>query len=194
MATRTQAPSRSVEASARRSRCRRICRHPSQSRAGAVGSGRLAKRFSRIRMALAAQRHDRHASRLRPPALARRIPAGAQNNLAARRAWATPSDCARCWRKPARPSCSSAGELKTLLTGLQGVASCHARGEKLPAYEVHCPLGSLPLAFKTEPATVPAEIPYLRADEARLAKWRPRIEALPANASRGLGRQCQPRQ
>ncbi len=70
-------------------------------------------------------------------------------------------------------------ELKTLLTGLDGVASCHARGEKLPAYDVHCPLGSLPLAFKTAPATVPAELPYLRAGEAHLAKWRPRIEALP---------------
>ena len=70
-------------------------------------------------------------------------------------------------------------ELKTLLTALQGVASCHAHGEKLPAYDVHCPLGSLPLAFKTEPVTVPAELPYLRAGEAHLAKWRQRIEALP---------------
>jgi tetratricopeptide (TPR) repeat protein len=70
-------------------------------------------------------------------------------------------------------------ELKSLLGRLEGVASCHGRGEKLPAFDVHCPLGSLPLAFKTEPANVPAEIPYLRADEGRLSKWRPRIEALP---------------
>jgi len=70
-------------------------------------------------------------------------------------------------------------ELKTLLGGLDGVASSHARGEKLPTFDVHCPLGSLPLVFKTEPATVPADIPYLHADEARLAKWRPVIEALP---------------
>jgi tetratricopeptide (TPR) repeat protein len=70
-------------------------------------------------------------------------------------------------------------ELKTLLSGLGGVASCHARGEQLPAYDVHCPLGSLPLALKTETATVPAGIPYLRADEALAAKWRARIEALP---------------
>ena len=48
-----------------------------------LGSGRLATRLSRIRMALAAQRHDRHAPRLRPPALARRISAGAQDNPAA---------------------------------------------------------------------------------------------------------------
>jgi tetratricopeptide (TPR) repeat protein len=70
-------------------------------------------------------------------------------------------------------------ELKNLLAGLAGVASCHARGEKLPAYDVRCPLGSLPLALKTEPGSIPAEIPYLRADEAYLAKWRARIEALP---------------
>jgi hypothetical protein len=68
--------------------------------------------------------------------------------------------------------------LKTLLAGLDGVAACHARGEQLPAYDVHCPLGSLPLALKTEPATIPADIPYLRVDEALTAKWRARIEAL----------------
>jgi tetratricopeptide (TPR) repeat protein len=70
-------------------------------------------------------------------------------------------------------------ELKNLLGGLEGVASCHARGEKLAPYDVHCPLGSLPLALKTGPGNIPADIPYLRADEAYLAKWRARIEALP---------------
>ena len=70
-------------------------------------------------------------------------------------------------------------ELKTLLAGLEGVASCHARGETLPAYDVHCPLGSLPLALKTEPGNIPAGIPYLHADEIRLAKWRSALAALP---------------
>jgi len=70
-------------------------------------------------------------------------------------------------------------ELKTLLAGLDGIASCHARGGPLPAFDLHCPFGSLPLALKTEPATVPADIPYLRADADRIAKWRPRIKALP---------------
>jgi tetratricopeptide (TPR) repeat protein len=69
-------------------------------------------------------------------------------------------------------------ELKALLTNVEGVASCHARGEALPAYDYYCPLGSLPLAFKTEPATIPADIPYLSADDASVAKWRPAIEAL----------------
>ena len=70
-------------------------------------------------------------------------------------------------------------ELKSLLAGLEGVASCHARGEPLPGYDVHCPLGSLPLAMQTEPTTIPAAIPYLHADATRLAKWRARLEALP---------------
>ena len=70
-------------------------------------------------------------------------------------------------------------ELKALLQGAAGVAAVFARGETLPAYDVYCPLGSLPLALNTDQTTIPAEIPYLRADEARLAKWRTRIEALP---------------
>ncbi len=70
-------------------------------------------------------------------------------------------------------------ELKPWLATIDGVASCHARGEALPAFDLYCPLGSLPLAFKTEPSTIPADIPYVRADEAHIAKWRPTIEVLP---------------
>lgn len=70
-------------------------------------------------------------------------------------------------------------ELKALLSTVSGVASCHARGETLPPFDVYCPLGSLPLALKTEPSSIPATIPYLRADDTRIAKWRPALEALP---------------
>ena len=45
---------------------------------------------------------------------------------------------------------------------------------------VHCPLGSLPLALKTDASNIPADIPYLRAAGPRLDKWRPRLEALPS--------------
>jgi hypothetical protein len=71
-------------------------------------------------------------------------------------------------------------ELKSLLARLAGVSRIVARGEALPAFDVQCPLGSLPLAFKTELATVPAAVPYLAADEDRIAKWRPRLDALKA--------------
>ena len=69
-------------------------------------------------------------------------------------------------------------ELKDLLSDLAGVR-VFARGETLPPFDVHCPLGSLPLAFKTTPANVPAGIPYLHASEERIAKWRPQLDALP---------------
>src|SRR5205809_835113 len=69
-------------------------------------------------------------------------------------------------------------QLKALMGQIAGAAAVVARGEPLPAFDVHCPLGSLPLALKTEPATIPAEGPYLRADDVHIAKWRVRLEAL----------------
>jgi len=69
-------------------------------------------------------------------------------------------------------------ELKTLMTRLDGAPTVIARGEALPPFDVHCPLGSLPLALKTEPGTVPAAIPYLSASGAHLAKWSMQIGAL----------------
>ncbi len=69
-------------------------------------------------------------------------------------------------------------ELKRLMSSLAGAAAVVAPGEARPPYDVHCPLGSLPLAFKTELATVPAQIPYLAADEAHFAKWSARLEPL----------------
>jgi tetratricopeptide (TPR) repeat protein len=69
-------------------------------------------------------------------------------------------------------------ELKSLLSRVAGVTAIVARGEALPAFDVQCSLGSLPLAFKTELASVPADVPYLTANEDRVARWRPRLAAL----------------
>jgi tetratricopeptide (TPR) repeat protein len=67
-------------------------------------------------------------------------------------------------------------ELKPLLARIEGISTVLAPGEPLPAFDVHCPVGSLPLALRTEPATIPAEIPYLAADPARVDKWRARLD------------------
>jgi tetratricopeptide (TPR) repeat protein len=69
-------------------------------------------------------------------------------------------------------------QLKALLGQIADAGCVVARGQPVPAFDVHCPLGSLPLALRTEPATIPAEVPYLRADDADIAKWRPRLEVL----------------
>ena len=71
-------------------------------------------------------------------------------------------------------------ELAALLSRLDGVASVVGRGAALPAYDVHCPVGSLPLALRTEVATIPANVPYLAATEERIAKWRDTLGHLPS--------------
>jgi tetratricopeptide (TPR) repeat protein len=68
-------------------------------------------------------------------------------------------------------------ELKALMARLAGAAAVIGRGEPRPAHDFHCPLGSLPLALKIRPETVPHEIPYLAADPERVARWRVRLEA-----------------
>jgi len=70
-------------------------------------------------------------------------------------------------------------ELKSLLSRLEGAAAVVARGETPPPFDVHCPLGSLPLALKTELHTVPAPLSYLSADETHLKKWSARLQQIP---------------
>ena len=64
--------------------------------------------------------------------------------------------------------------LQSLLSGMPDIAVV-GRGEPLPSFDLHCPLMSLPLAFRTTPDTVPAAAPYLHAPQDRVAKWRARL-------------------
>lgn len=68
-------------------------------------------------------------------------------------------------------------ELKTLLGAMPGAMTVVAEGEPLPPFQWHCPLMSLPLAFGTELASIPADIPYLAADPAKQAAWQARLPA-----------------
>jgi tetratricopeptide (TPR) repeat protein len=69
-------------------------------------------------------------------------------------------------------------ELTSLLSRLDGVSAVVARGDKLPAFDVHCPVASLPLALGTTPATIPAAVPYLAAEAEHLATWRSRLQPI----------------
>ena len=66
-------------------------------------------------------------------------------------------------------------ELLTLLANLDGVAQIVEQGTPLPPFDYHCPLLSLPLAFKTSVSTIPSATPYLYADADRAQQWRARI-------------------
>lgn len=65
--------------------------------------------------------------------------------------------------------------LLPLLRTLPGVAAAVVKGGPPPAFDLHCPLLSLPLAFGTRLDTIPAA-PYLHADPALAAHWKKRLE------------------
>jgi Flp pilus assembly protein TadD len=62
--------------------------------------------------------------------------------------------------------------LRRLLTTLDGVATLLSEeDDPLPAFDYYCPLLSLPFAFGTTMATIPAKTPYLRADPSAWADF-----------------------
>jgi hypothetical protein len=65
--------------------------------------------------------------------------------------------------------------LVPLLEGLPGVRRLVALGTDLPAFDCHCPLLSLPFAFRTTLEDIPAGEPYIRAREERTERWRRRL-------------------
>ena len=66
-------------------------------------------------------------------------------------------------------------ELLSLLAGFDGAAHVVARGTKLPRFDLHCPLMSLPHALGTQPDSIPAAVPYIAASEARAQAWERRL-------------------
>ena len=68
-------------------------------------------------------------------------------------------------------------ELAALLAGLDGAERVIARGEKLPAFDFHCPLMSLPWAWKTHAINIAAEVPYIKAAASKAAAWTERLPA-----------------
>jgi tetratricopeptide (TPR) repeat protein len=65
--------------------------------------------------------------------------------------------------------------LHRLLVGIDGVERVLAIGDPLPDVAWHAPLLSLPVAFGTEVSTVPAAVPYLRAEPLAVEEWRRRL-------------------
>jgi tetratricopeptide (TPR) repeat protein len=69
--------------------------------------------------------------------------------------------------------------LRRLMVGLEGVTQVVSPGDPDPAYDLFCPLMSLParLGLTQPDAAMPA--PYLRADPADIVRWRERLAGLP---------------
>jgi Flp pilus assembly protein TadD len=66
---------------------------------------------------------------------------------------------------------------RALLSGLPGVSQCVRKSANgLPAFDLHCPMSGLPLAFGTRLDTIPSDVPYLPAPPERLVQvWQSRL-------------------
>ena len=68
--------------------------------------------------------------------------------------------------------------LAVLFRTLDGVDQLITDGDAVPPHDVQAPLLSLPGLFGTDLASIPAAVPYLRPDPAKVAVWRERLAAL----------------
>jgi tetratricopeptide (TPR) repeat protein len=64
--------------------------------------------------------------------------------------------------------------LREIVSRLDGVSDIICKGETIPDFDYHCPLGTLPLAFDTTLETIPADVPYLSAGD-RVSVWKDRL-------------------
>jgi len=65
--------------------------------------------------------------------------------------------------------------LTVLMQTVPGVSLAMTDGEELPHFDLYCALMSLPIVFGTELATIPANVPYIKPPDDRIAKWRDRL-------------------
>jgi len=77
-------------------------------------------------------------------------------------------------------------ELRRLLEGQCGIEQVVDDGETRPPFDVHCPLLSLPGLLGTTLQTIPAQVPYLRPDEALATLWQDRLSHEPPALKVGL--------
>jgi len=62
-----------------------------------------------------------------------------------------------------------------LLDGLAGISTLVVKETSLPPFDYHCPLLSLPLAFKTTAETIPSSRTYLSADTNKIKYWESKL-------------------
>jgi Flp pilus assembly protein TadD len=66
-------------------------------------------------------------------------------------------------------------ELLSLIKNVEGVEHIIALQEPLPVFDIHCPLLCIPMIFDTDLDTIPAKIPYIKAEDLLVKRWRDRL-------------------
>jgi hypothetical protein len=69
-------------------------------------------------------------------------------------------------------------QLQGLLKNIDGISQLLEPGQAMPPHDYHCPLMSLPLAFKTNQGSIPNDVPYLFADENKKNYWKEKLAAI----------------
>lgn len=78
-------------------------------------------------------------------------------------------------------------EVSRLLRQVAPATRIVHRWEDGPAHHAFCPLSGLPRLHGTRLRNIPAQIPYLRADSARIDAWRDRLDHLVPASYRRIG-------
>jgi hypothetical protein len=78
-------------------------------------------------------------------------------------------------------------EMRPLLANIPGVEQYFHRWTDVPGHAAHCRLSSLPGLVRTTLQTIPAKVPYLFAEQVRIAAWRQRLDAMLPNHIRRIG-------
>jgi Flp pilus assembly protein TadD len=77
-------------------------------------------------------------------------------------------------------------ELVPLIKTVPGVRQVIERGDHLPAFNMQCPLLSLPFYFETTSDKIPVSIPYFTIDSHHKEKWRDRFTPMDSKLRIGL--------
>ncbi len=89
-------------------------------------------------------------------------------------------------RRGARVILAVPDVLSRLMWSLPGIDRVVSEDDPLPAFDLHCPLMSLPLAFSTIEETIPRHCPYLAADPEAVERWRAIVPRDPDGLRIGL--------
>jgi len=76
--------------------------------------------------------------------------------------------------------------LRDLIERISGVVKVLPNGLKLPDFDLHLPLMSLPRAFGSTLESIPNQVPYLHADPSKIVHFSERVAQLPRGLKVGL--------
>jgi hypothetical protein len=89
--------------------------------------------------------------------------------------------------RAAAPILACSGDLAPILRQIPGLGRLATRWEAAGSYDAYIPLSGLPRLAGTRIGSIPAPIPYLRADVAKSSSWKQRLDRLAPGGKKRVG-------